>query len=101
MIWFRLFVQNLNGPVKNKYLCFFCKISNPFVSAHFIKIIFDRLSNHQKTVTNSAMAGTPTKIGSQICDASLSMRALCCLTTKLSDRRRKRPVGCNSRGQIT
>jgi hypothetical protein len=24
-----------------------------------------------------------------------------CLTIKLSDRRRKRPVGCNSRGQIT
>jgi hypothetical protein len=25
----------------------------------------------------------------------------CRLTTKLSDRRRKRPVGCNNRGQIT
>jgi hypothetical protein len=29
------------------------------------------------------------------------VRVACGLTTKLSDRRRKRPVGCNSREQIT
>ena len=34
-------------------------------------------------------------------DSEKSQRSRCGLTTKLSDRRRKRPVGCNSRGQIT
>ena len=62
-------------------------------------------NNSSKLSRNKVDGGIPKILSNSLLaflnSFEFTMRVRCGLTTKLSDRRRKRPVGCNSREQIT